>query len=88
MSNYICQLLEKVRPGTTVNELKLNGKGIEGVKKFVKYDKVTGLAFFSNRSGSTFAAIGEKINSIEFEEDDLDKNSHKKISTFPNLSKK
>ncbi|MGM7634928.1 hypothetical protein [Bacillus sp. Hm123] len=67
MSNHICRLLEETPPGTAIRELMMNGEDISTVEEFVKYDRITGLAFFTNKSNSVFVAIAERIDMIEFE---------------------
>ncbi|MBP1949316.1 hypothetical protein [Virgibacillus litoralis] len=66
MFNPIKSLLAETPTGTAVQELMMNGEDISGVEKFVKYDKKRDLAYFSNSSGSTFIAVGERIDMIEF----------------------
>lgn len=66
VTNPICQLLEQTPPGTLIQELMINGEDVSRVEEFVKYDRVTGLAFFTNKSNSVFVAIAEKIDMIEF----------------------
>ncbi|MFB4167000.1 hypothetical protein [Virgibacillus sp. JSM 102003] len=66
MSNPLSELLSETPPGTAVRELMMNGEDVSGVETFVKYDEKTGLAYFSNSSGSTFVAIGDRIDMIEF----------------------
>ncbi len=66
LTNPICLLLEQTPPGTLIQELMINGEDVSRVEEFVKYDRVTGLAFFTNKSNSVFVAIAEKIDMIEF----------------------
>ncbi|SET23085.1 hypothetical protein SAMN05216389_10775 [Oceanobacillus limi] len=66
MNNPLCKLLEQVPEGTRVKELMMNGEDVSGVETFVEYDSVTGLAIFKNDSNSTFVAVAERIDMIEF----------------------
>lgn len=67
ISNHICRLLERIPPGTAVREIMMNGEDVSSVEEFVKYDKKTGLVYFTNKSNSTFVGVGERIDMIEFE---------------------
>ncbi|MRG87896.1 hypothetical protein [Salinibacillus xinjiangensis] len=62
----ICRLLEETPSGTAVKELMMNGEDVSGVEEFVRYDRKRGLAYFTNSSNSTFVAICERIDMIEF----------------------
>lgn len=66
MSNPICLLLEQTPPGTLIQELMINGEDCSRVEEFVKYDRITDLVYFTNKSNSVFVAIAEKIDMIEF----------------------
>ncbi|MFD1038774.1 hypothetical protein ACFQ3N_10280 [Virgibacillus byunsanensis] len=62
----LCKSLESTPAGTAVVELMMNGEDVSGVEEFVRYDRDTGLAYFTNKSNSTFVAICDKIDMIEF----------------------
>lgn len=66
MSNSIRLLLKQASPYTLVKELIINGKEVSGVGKFVKFDRLSGLAYFSKESNGIFVVICEKIDKIEF----------------------
>lgn len=66
MSNSIRLLLKQASPYTLVKELIINGKEVSGVGKFVKFDRLSGLAYFSKESNDIFVVICEKIDKIEF----------------------
>ncbi|MEN1937388.1 hypothetical protein AAIE21_17825 [Paenibacillus sp. 102] len=66
MSNSIRFLLKQASPYTLVKELIINGKEVSGIGKFVKFDRLSGLAYFSKESNGIFVVICEKINKIEF----------------------
>ncbi|MCI0763969.1 hypothetical protein [Bacillus sp. TL12] len=66
MSNSIRLLLKQTSPYTLVKELIINGKEVSGVEKFVKFDRLSGLAYFSKESNDIFVVICEKIDKIEF----------------------
>lgn len=70
MSSPLCRLLRDTPTNTLVKELMINGEDVSGVQKFVKYDKARDLVYFTNNSGSTFVAIGERIDMIEFTTED------------------
>jgi hypothetical protein len=58
--------LEQTPPGTLIQELMINGEDVSRVEEFVKYDRITGLAYFTNNTNSVFVAIADKIDMIEF----------------------
>jgi hypothetical protein len=66
LSNPIRQLLEQTSPDTLVKTLMINGKTVKDVQKFAKFDSLTGLAYFKQKSNSTFVVIVEKIDKLEF----------------------
>ncbi|HEK9100551.1 hypothetical protein KFD70_15340 [Bacillus pfraonensis] len=67
MSHPICRLLEETPPGTLVKQILMSGEDISGFDTFVKYDKLEGLAHFTNKlNSSSFVAAGERIDMIEF----------------------
>jgi hypothetical protein len=67
LSHPICRLLEETPPGTLVRQILMSGEDISGFDTFVKYDRVSGLAHFTNKSNSnSFVAAGERIDMIEF----------------------
>ncbi|WP_410982196.1 hypothetical protein [Bacillus cereus] len=67
MPHPICRLLEETPPGTLVKQILMSGEDISGFDTFVKYDKLEGLAHFTNKSNSSFfVATGERIDMIEF----------------------
>lgn len=67
MLHPICRLLEETPQGTLVDHIIMGGENITTFDIFVKYDRVTGLVHFMNKSNhNTFTAPGERIDMIEF----------------------
>jgi hypothetical protein len=77
MYNPLCELLEETPCGTPVVELMMNGEDVSRVETFERYDRKTGLVYFTNSDNSTFVAVCNRIDMIEFQgnNDDEDEES-------------
>jgi hypothetical protein len=67
MYNPLCDLLAETPAGTPVVELMMNGEDVSRVETFERYDRKTGLVYFTNSDNSTFVAVCDRIDMIEFE---------------------
>ena len=61
----IFQLLSTLNPGTSVEDVFMNGKE-ESVEAFCSFDAATGLATFSKSNGDVLVVDYRRIDALEF----------------------
>jgi len=62
----ILQLLTNLSPGTSVDDVFLNGKE-ESVKNFASFNPATGLATFTKSNGDVLVVNYQRIDAIKFD---------------------